>query len=103
MITICCFVSPTNEIRKQAKEIIGADDFIEVFVNATIEECEQRDVKGLYAKARRGEIKDFTGINSPYEIPQRPDIEVRTKNKSLEQSVEEVLTLILPKVKGSFE
>jgi len=103
VITICCFVSPTNEIREQAKDIVGKDDFIEVFVNATIEECEQRDVKGLYAKARRGEITDFTGINSPYEIPQHPDIEVKTKNKSLEQSVGEVLTFILPHIKGTFE
>jgi adenylylsulfate kinase len=103
VITICSFVSPTNEIRNQAKTIIGKDDFIEVFVNTTIEECEQRDVKGLYAKARNGDITDFTGISSPYEIPRTPAIEVKTKDKSPEQSVEEVLSLVLPQILDSFE
>lgn len=78
VITICCFVSPTNQIRTLAKNIIGEKDFIEVFVNTPIEICEQRDVKGLYAKARKGEIKDFTGINAPFEVPENPAIIVDT-------------------------
>ncbi|MFN8285343.1 MAG: adenylyl-sulfate kinase [Chitinophagales bacterium] len=98
VVTICCFVSPTIEIRQQAKAIIGAQDFKEVFVNTPIEECEKRDVKGLYAKARRGEIKDFTGINAPFEAPVSPDLELKTKNKSVEESVNEALTYALPLV-----
>jgi adenylylsulfate kinase len=96
IITICTFVSPTREIRALAKEIVGADDFLEVFINTPIEVCEQRDVKGLYAKARRGEIKDFTGIDSPYEAPLQPDIDVLTKNQSIKESTEHLLLAILP-------
>ena len=66
VITINCFVSPTIEIRKQAQQIIGENDFIEVFINAPLEVCEQRDPKGLYKKARNGEIKDFTGVSAPF-------------------------------------
>jgi adenylylsulfate kinase len=76
IITICCFVSPTEEIRNIAKQIIGKNDLIEVFVNTPLHICEKRDVKGLYAKARKGEIKDFTGINAPFEAPADPDIEL---------------------------
>ncbi len=77
-ITIVTFISPTAESRAMAKRIVGADDFVEVFVNAPLETCEQRDVKGLYAKARRGEIPEFTGVSAPYESPADPDVEVRT-------------------------
>ncbi len=94
IITICCFVSPTEEIRKKAKSIIGPDDFIEVFVNTPIEVCEKRDVKGLYAKARKGEIKDFTGVNAPFETPVNPEIELSDK-----LSVEECVTKIIEKLK----
>ena len=92
IITICCFVSPTEEIRNNAKSIIGENDFIEVFVNTPLEVCEQRDVKGLYAKARKGEIKDFTGINAPFEAPVKPSIEI--KNETVEESVGRILELI---------
>ena len=67
IVTIAAFISPTHAIRRMASEIIGEDDFLEVYVSTPIEECERRDVKGLYAKARRGEIKEFTGISSPFE------------------------------------
>jgi adenylylsulfate kinase len=95
-ITICSFVSPTEEIRTLAKAIIGKDDFIEIFVNTPIEVCEQRDIKGLYAKARKGEIKDFTGINAPFEIPSNPDLEIQTENNSVEESVNQVAAFVFP-------
>lgn len=101
IVTINCFVSPTNELRELAKQIIGADDFIEVYVNAPLEVCEQRDVKGLYKKARQGEIKDFTGIQSPFEAPAKPDVEVRTDLLDIEQSVKKVTDFILPRIKNS--
>lgn len=99
VVTINCFVSPTNEIRQQAKEIIGENDFLEVFINTPIEICEQRDVKGLYKKARAGEIKDFTGINAPFEAPTNPFLDVKTKNKTVEQLVNEILYKVLPLIK----
>jgi adenylylsulfate kinase len=94
--TICSFVSPTEEIRSLAKAIIGKGDFIEIFVNTPIELCEERDVKGLYAKARAGAIKDFTGVNAPFEIPVSPDLEIETKDKRVEESVKEVTEFVLP-------
>jgi adenylylsulfate kinase len=87
VITICCFVSPTIEIREAARKIIGAEDFLEVYVNASLESCEKRDVKGLYAKARKGELKDFTGIHQPFEAPVNPWLEIRTDTQSLEESI----------------
>lgn len=98
VICLNCFVSPTIEMRKMAKEIIGEKDFIEIFVNTPVELCEQRDVKGLYAKARQGSIRNFTGIQDGYENPPKPDIEVKTENKSIEQCVEELLNKLLPKI-----
>ena len=96
VITINCFVSPTNAIRNAAKEIIGKEDFVEVFIDTPIEICEQRDVKGLYKKARAGEIKDFTGINAPFEVPENATIVVKTANKTVEASVNTILKEILP-------
>ncbi len=98
IITINCFISPTNEIREMAKGIIGKDDFVEVYINAPLAVCEQRDKKGLYAKARRGEITDFTGINSPFDIPQNPDLELDTANLSEEETVQKALEFILPRI-----
>ena len=72
IITIAAFISPNNQLREMASRIIGKDDFMEVYVSTPIEECERRDVKGLYAKARRGEIKEFTGISAPFEAPESP-------------------------------
>jgi len=93
VVTICCFVSPTEEIRTIAKSIIGKDDFIEIFVNTSLEVCEKRDVKGLYAKARKGEIKDFTGITAPFEAPVNPTITL-TEALSIEESVKKILDRI---------
>ena len=78
-MTIAAFISPTHAIRRMASEIIGEDDFLEVYVSTPIEECERRDVKGLYAKARRGEIKEFTGISSPFEAPEHPFISILSR------------------------
>ena len=91
IITICCFVSPTEAIRTLAKNIIGATDFIEVFVNTPLTTCEERDVKGLYAKARKGDIKDFTGITAPYEVPANPAIELKTNELSVRESVNKIV------------
>ena len=93
VVTICCFVSPTEEIRTIAKNIIGKEDFIEIFVNTSLEVCEKRDVKGLYAKARKGEIKDFTGVTAPFEAPVNPEIEL-TDALSIEESVKKILEKI---------
>ncbi len=98
VIAINSFISPTEEIRQMAMGILGRENVIEVFVNAPLEVCESRDVKGMYARARRGEIKDFTGIDSPYEIPQDVDVEVRTDIQTVEESVEQLLNYILPRI-----
>jgi len=98
IIAINCFISPTEEIRDMARKIIGTDDFIEIYVNAPLNVCEERDIKGLYSKARRGEIKDFTGITSPFETPQHIDLELRTDLLSVEESVQKALEVILPRV-----
>ncbi|HSH68200.1 MAG TPA: adenylyl-sulfate kinase [Bacteroidia bacterium] len=91
IITICCFVSPTEEIRSVARKIIGGDDFLEVFVNTPLATCEERDVKGLYAKARKGEIKDFTGITAPFEAPLAPAVELKTNELTVHQSVQKIV------------
>lgn len=98
IITIAAFISPNNDMREMAAKIIGKDNFVEVYISTPIEVCEQRDVKGLYAKARRGEIKDFTGVSAPFEAPQSPDLELDTSSLSLEESVNILLSYILPKI-----
>ncbi|HIR37670.1 MAG TPA: adenylyl-sulfate kinase [Candidatus Limisoma gallistercoris] len=98
IITIAAFISPNNDMREMAAKIIGKDNFVEVYISTPIEVCEQRDVKGLYAKARRGEIKDFTGVSAPFEAPQSPDLELDTSSLSLEESVNSLLSYILPKI-----
>ena len=95
VITLACFVSPTNDIRRLAREIIGEEDFREVFVSTPLEVCEQRDVKGLYAKARRGEVKAFTGISAPFEAPAHPDLTLDTSQMTLKEEVEAVIELIM--------
>ena len=97
IITIAAFISPNNQLREMAAEIIGKDDFVEVFISTPLEECEKRDVKGLYAKARRGEIKNFTGISAPFEAPEHPDITLDTSKLPIEESVKILLDYVLPK------
>ena len=87
-----------NDIREMAANIIGKDDFLEVFVSTPLEECEKRDVKGLYAKARRGEIQNFTGISAPFEVPEHPALSLDTSKLSLEESVNRLLEMVLPKI-----
>ncbi len=99
IITICSFISPTIEIRNFARSIIGEENFVEVFINTPLEICEARDVKGLYKKARAGEIKGFTGIDSPYEAPQNPDIEILTEKLTVEESSQQILDKINPMIK----
>lgn len=96
IITLCCFVSPTEELRELAAKIIGPVDFIEVYVNTSLEECEKRDVKGLYAKARNGEIPDFTGISAPFEAPASPALVLNTEGRSEEDTVKDLLKFLVP-------
>lgn len=99
IITLAAFISPSDELREMASSIIGADDFLEIYVSTPIEECERRDVKGLYAKARKGEIREFTGVSAPFEAPAHPALRLDTSRLTLEESVAKLLELILPKVK----
>ncbi len=96
IICINSFISPTHKIRHMAMEIIGKENFIEIYINAPIEVCEKRDIKGLYKKAREGKIKNFTGIDAPFEAPEHPDIELKTNKLSIEESVAKSLEVILP-------
>ena len=99
IITLAAFISPNNDMREMAANIIGKQDFMEIYISTPLEECERRDVKGLYAKARRGEIKNFTGISAPFEVPAHPALSLDTSKLSVEESVNKLLELILPKVK----
>lgn len=91
IITITSFISPTIASRDMARKIIGEADFKEIYINTPLYICEERDVKGLYAKARKGEIKNFTGIDSPYEAPERPALDLETAEKSVEECVREIV------------
>lgn len=94
MITLASFISPLKKDRDMVKTIIGAEQFYEIFVEAPLEICESRDVKGLYKKARTGEIPYFTGISAPYEMPEHPDLILKTSDMSLEATVEKVVTFV---------
>lgn len=98
IITLAAFVSPTNALRAMAREIIGAEDFAEIYVATPLEECERRDVKGLYQKARRGEIRDFTGISAPFEAPENPTLRIDTTNRPIEEVTDEVLAAIIERI-----
>jgi adenylylsulfate kinase len=98
VICICAFVSPTRETRKIVRDIVGEENFIEIFVSTPIEVCESRDVKGLYAKARSGEVKEFTGISAPFEIPQNASLVIDTSDKTVNECLDILLLTILPEV-----
>jgi adenylylsulfate kinase len=98
LVVLSSFISPFSADREQVKSIVRPENYIEVFVNTPLDVCEQRDVKGLYKKARNGEVKNFTGISSPYENPKNPDIEIRTNDQSIEDSVQTLLNYILPRL-----
>lgn len=94
VITIACFVSPTRDLREMARDIVGADDFREIYISTPLEECERRDVKGLYARARRGEVKNFTGISAPFEAPEHPALSLDTSVLPVEESVQRIIELL---------
>lgn len=98
IVTIAAFISPSRELREMAARIVGEDDFVEVYVETPLEVCEQRDVKGLYAKARRGEIAQFTGVSAPFEAPEHPHVRIDTSQLSVEESVNRLLEVILPRI-----
>jgi adenylylsulfate kinase len=98
VITINCFITPLKENRETVRRIVGEKNFIDIFVDTPLEECERRDIKGLYKKARAGEIKNFTGIDAPFEMPINPKIRIKTIGKSPEILVGEILNKILLKL-----
>jgi sulfate adenylyltransferase len=93
-VAVCAAVSPYRATRNEVRNMVGADRFIEVFVDTPLEVCEQRDTKGIYVKARRGEIKNLTGINDPYESPQKPEIVIETDFSSPEQNTYSILAFL---------
>ena len=97
-VVLAAFVSPYKKDRENIKNIVKGVNFVEVFVNTSLEECERRDVKGLYKKARAGEIKNMTGISAPYEAPENADIEIKTEEETLEQAVSKIIDYIIPKL-----
>jgi len=97
VITLTAFISPYREDRQLARDLAGTDDFIEVFADASLDSCEERDPKGLYKKARAGQIPEFTGISAPYEAPENPELHIRTDQQSVEQCVETVLNYLREK------
>lgn len=99
IILLCAFISPTKKIRQMAKEIIGEEDFLEIFIDTPLDVCEQRDPKGLYTKARAGEIKNFTGISAPFEAPKNPFLRVANTNSNLDETIKRMLIKILPEIK----
>lgn len=98
IITLSAFISPFRADREKVQQTVGAEHYVEIFVDCPVEECEKRDVKGLYAKARAGKIPDFTGISSPFEEPLNPDIHVRTHEQNTDECVAEILNKIESKL-----
>ena len=94
LIVMTAFISPFNKDRNEARKLISSKDFIEIYCKASIETCETRDVKGLYKRARKGEIANYTGIDSPYEAPENPELIIDTDNQSLEESVSTILSFL---------
>lgn len=99
VIVLTAFISPFRKDRQAARDLVGEENFLEVHVDCPLEVCEQRDVKGLYAKARRGEIPDFTGITSPFEVPENAGITVNTDKHSLDECLKQLINKVLPKLK----
>jgi len=99
VLTIAAFVSPFKKDREMVKNIVGSDNFIEIYVNASLAECEKRDTKGLYKKARNGEIKNMTGISSPYEVPVNPTLEIDTNKETIDESMQKITKCIIKKLK----
>ena len=100
IVTLASFISPYSKDREDVRNTVGQENYIEVFVNTSIDECERRDVKGLYKKARKGEIKNMTGISAPYETPVNPDLIIDTIKESVDESVDKILKLLEKKLYG---
>ena len=100
LITLGAFVSPYKKDRKMIENIVGKNNFVEIFINTSIGECEKRDVKGLYKKARKGEIKDFTGVNAPYEPPENPDLMIVTDDLTINEAIDLAFHTIMKKLKN---
>lgn len=98
IITIASFVSPTEDLRKIARDIIGEKDFFEVYMSTPLEECERRDVKGLYARARKGEVKNFTGISAPFDVPQNADISIDTTGLTPDEGANRIFERIADRI-----
>ncbi len=103
LVVLAAFVSPYKKDRNKIRDIVKDVNFVEIYVNASVEECERRDVKGLYKKARAGEIKNMTGISAPYEAPENPDIEIDTEKETVEIAVSRILEYLTPKLKLNHE
>jgi adenylylsulfate kinase len=99
LVVLSAFISPFASDREQVRNIVGATNFIEVFVDTPLEICEQRDVKGLYKKARAGEIQNFTGITSPYERPVNPDVTIQTQLLTVSEAIDKLLTSVIPRIR----
>ena len=98
LVVLAAFVSPYKKDRDNIRHIVKDVNFVEIYVNTSLEECERRDVKGLYKKARAGEIKNMTGISAPYEAPESPDVEIKTELESIDQAVDRIMAFIEPKL-----
>ncbi len=103
LVVLAAFVSPYKKDRENIKKTVKDVNFVEIYINTSVEECERRDVKGLYKKAKAGEIKNMTGVSAPYETPENPDIEIKTEEESIEDSVTKIIDFITPKLKLSYE
>lgn len=103
IVVLAAFVSPYKKDRDNIKGIVKDVNFVEIYVNTSVEECERRDVKGLYKKARAGEIKNMTGISAPYEAPENPDVEIKTEDETVEEAVQKIIKFIKPKLQLKHE
>lgn len=99
LVTLAAFVSPYKKDRASIRSIVKDVNFVEIYINTSVEECERRDVKGLYKKARAGEIKNMTGISAPYETPENPEIEINTEEESVDVAAQRIIDFITPKLK----
>lgn len=99
LVVIASFISPFNRDRQKVKDLVDESNYIEIFVDCPVEVCEARDVKGLYKKARAGEIKEFTGISSPYETPQNPDLIIKSAEQPIQESINLLLEKVLPRIR----
>ena len=98
LVVLATFVSPYRNDRDHIRKIVGEDNMVEIYINTSIEECERRDVKGLYKKARKGEIKNMTGISAPYESPLHPDIQINTEEVTIVDATKQIINFINPKL-----